>query len=54
MEKKKGYHATVRFVLIAPSKVRRIADHLRKKPYVEAMAILKRFRTKAREFSRSC
>jgi large subunit ribosomal protein L22 len=40
MEKKKGYSATVRFVLIAPSKVRRIADHLRKKPYVEAMAIL--------------
>ena len=40
MEQKKGYSASVRFVLIAPSKVRRIAVHLRKKPYVEAMAIL--------------
>jgi large subunit ribosomal protein L22 len=40
MEAKKGYSAAVRFILIAPSKVRRIAEHIRKKPYVEAMAIL--------------
>jgi large subunit ribosomal protein L22 len=40
MEAKKGYSAVVRFVLIAPSKVRRIAEHIRKKPYVEAIAIL--------------
>jgi large subunit ribosomal protein L22 len=40
METKKGYSAKVSFVLIAPSKVRRIADHLRKKPYIEAVSIL--------------
>jgi len=40
MEVKKGYHAKVRFVLIAPSKIRRIAEHIRKKPYVEAVSIL--------------
>jgi large subunit ribosomal protein L22 len=40
MEAKKGFSATVKYVLIAPSKIRRIADHLRKKPYIEAVAIL--------------
>lgn len=40
MEAKKGYSAKVRFILIAPSKIRRIAEHIRKKPYVEAVAIL--------------
>jgi large subunit ribosomal protein L22 len=40
MEAKKGYSAKVSYVLIAPSKVRRIAVHLRRKPYVEALAIL--------------
>jgi large subunit ribosomal protein L22 len=40
MEAKKGYRAKASYVLIAPSKVRRIASHLRKKPYIEAVAIL--------------
>jgi large subunit ribosomal protein L22 len=40
MEAKKGYSAKVSYVLIAPSKIRRIACHLRKKPYVEAIAVL--------------
>jgi large subunit ribosomal protein L22 len=40
MDTKNSYCASLKFVLIAPSKVRRIAEHLRKKPYVEAIAIL--------------
>jgi len=40
METKKGYSAKLRFSIIAPAKLRRIAVHLRKKPYSEALAIL--------------
>ena len=40
MEIKKGYKAQVKFILISPSKVRRVADQVRKKPYNEAIAIL--------------
>jgi large subunit ribosomal protein L22 len=35
-----GYRANVPFLRVSPTKVRRIADHLRRKPYVEAMALL--------------
>jgi large subunit ribosomal protein L22 len=35
-----GYRANVPFLRISPTKVRRIADHLRRKPYVEVMALL--------------
>lgn len=40
MEAKKGYQAHAKNLLIAPRKVRPIADIVRKKPYYEAMAIL--------------
>jgi large subunit ribosomal protein L22 len=35
-----GFRANVSFQRISPTKVRRIADHLRRKPYVEAIALL--------------
>lgn len=40
MEHKKGYFAKARFLMISPSKVRPIADQLRKRPYSEAIAVL--------------
>jgi len=40
MTHKKGYFARARFLLTAPSKVRRIADEIRRKPYPQAMALL--------------
>ncbi len=40
MEVKKGYVAYARYLLISPSKVRPVADHVRRKPYPEAIAIL--------------
>ena len=40
MDIKKGYKARARFLLISPSKVRPIADNVRRKPYSEAVAIL--------------
>ncbi len=35
-----GFRANVPFLRISPTKVRRIADHVRRKPYVEAIALL--------------
>ena len=40
MEHKKGYFAQARFVRISPTKVRPIANQVRKKPYSEAIAVL--------------
>ncbi len=40
MDTKKGYRAHARFLLISPKKLRRIADNLRRKKYVDAVAIL--------------
>jgi large subunit ribosomal protein L22 len=40
MEVKKGYKAQLKFILISPFKIRRIANQVRKKPYNEAIAIL--------------
>ena len=40
MEAKKGYSAKVRHLVISPTKLRRIADNVRRKPYVEAVALL--------------
>ena len=37
---KKGYKAKSKFLLISPTKLRRIADRIRKKPYSEAITIL--------------
>jgi large subunit ribosomal protein L22 len=35
-----GYRANVPFQRVSATKVRRIADHVRRKPYVEAIALL--------------
>lgn len=40
MAEKSGYRAHARYVLVSPTKVRRVANEIRRKPYVEAMAIL--------------
>ena len=40
MEHKKGYFAQARFVRISPTKVRPIANQIRKRPYSEAIAVL--------------
>ena len=40
MAEKRGYKAHARYVLISPSKVRRVADNVRRKRYPEAIAIL--------------
>ena len=40
MEAKKGYTARVKHLLISPTKLRRVADVVRMKPYTEAVAIL--------------
>ena len=37
---KTGYRAEAKFLLIAPSKVRRVADNIRQKKYTEAVALL--------------
>ncbi len=39
-EKKKGYSAHAKYLRVSPTKVRRIADNLRKKSYSEAIAVL--------------
>ena len=40
MEAKKGFSACAKYLSASPSKVRPVADLVRRKPYVEAMAIL--------------
>ncbi|MFA7125319.1 MAG: uL22 family ribosomal protein, partial [Sphaerochaetaceae bacterium] len=40
MEEKKGFRACAKYLPASPSKVRPVADLVRRKPYVEAMAIL--------------
>lgn len=40
MEAKSGYIAKSKHVMISPTKLRRVAGVIRKKPYTEAMAIL--------------
>ncbi|MDR1931352.1 MAG: 50S ribosomal protein L22 [Spirochaetales bacterium] len=40
MAEKTGYRAEAKFLLISPSKVRRVADNIRRKPYAEAVALL--------------
>ena len=39
-ESKNGYRATARWLIASPSKVRPVADLVRKRPYSEAIAIL--------------
>ncbi len=52
MTHKKGYFARARFLLTAPSKVRRIADEIRRKPYPQAMAMLESLPHKAAKLLR--
>ncbi len=40
MEANKGYRAIAKYLMVSPSKVRPVADIVRRKPYVEAVAIL--------------
>ncbi len=40
MDENKCYTARAKYLFISPGKVRRIADHVRKKPYSEALSIL--------------
>ena len=40
MEAKKGYKAHARFLRISPTKLRRIANIIRKKPYSEVISVL--------------
>jgi large subunit ribosomal protein L22 len=40
MEAKKGYSAHAKFLMISPTKVRPIANNVRRKPYTQALAIL--------------
>lgn len=40
MEAKKGYSARAKDLTIPPTKLRRIANNIRRKPYPEAVAIL--------------
>ena len=40
MDAKKGYRASAQHVMISPTKVRKIANAVRRKPYAEAIAIL--------------
>ncbi len=40
MEAKKGYKAQGKYILLSPTKLRRVADQIRRKPYSEAIALL--------------
>ena len=40
MESRKGYRAKVKNLPVSPAKVRPIANHIRRKPYVHALAVL--------------
>lgn len=40
MADKSGYRAVARFLLVSPTKVRRVADNVRHKRYTDAVAIL--------------
>jgi len=43
MTEKKGYRAHAKYLLVSPTKVRRVAKNVRRKPYTEAIAILDNF-----------
>lgn len=40
MEVKKGYQATAKYLMMSPTKMRRVANTIRRKRYTEAVAIL--------------
>ena len=50
MAEKSGYRAESKYLMIAPSKVRRVAANIRRKPYAEAVAILENLPHKGARF----
>ena len=40
MQARKGYSARATHIMVSPTKLRRIADNLRRKPYPEVVALL--------------
>lgn len=52
MEAKKGYEAHARNLFISPTKVRPLADHVRRKSYTEAIALLEAMPQKGAGFLR--
>lgn len=40
MSEKQGYRAVAKYLLVSPFKVRKVADHIRRRPYPEAIALL--------------
>jgi large subunit ribosomal protein L22 len=40
MEAKKGYKAQAKYLMISPTKMRRVANVIRRQPYTEALALL--------------
>ena len=51
-EAKKGYSAKSSHLMISPTKLRRVANNVRKKPYVEAVAILESLPHKGAKYLR--
>ena len=51
-EKRKGYLASTSHLMISPTKLRRVADNVRKKPYTEAVAILESLPQKGAHYVR--
>lgn len=52
MEAKKGYRAVARNLPMSPSKIRPVADHVRRKSYIDAIAILDALPNKGAGFLR--
>ncbi len=50
MEAKKGYKAIAKNLPMSPSKIRPIADNVRRKPYADAIAILENLPNKGAKF----
>jgi len=50
MEAKKGFRAVAKNLPMSPTKIRPIADHVRRKSYVEAIAILESLPNKGARF----
>ena len=52
MEAKKGFKAISKHLMISPTKLRRVANEVRNKPYVEAVAILENLPQKGAKYLR--
>ncbi len=53
MAEKKTYIAHARYILVSPTKIRRVADNVRRKSYPEALAILDNLPHKGAELIRA-